>query len=90
VGITNPVEEIFAAKTDRGSNMIKGYKDLRLLPCVEHVFQRHARAYADHDDVAATFKQGRAMVGAMNHSTIGNADYQSCRESMGMAAKNLV
>ena len=78
VEIKNPPEDLFCAKTDRGSNMIKGYATIRQSPCVEHIYQRHARKYADHEAVAATLKMGRAIVGALNHSTIGSNDYQAC------------
>jgi len=90
VGVANPSEDLFAAKTDRGSNMIKGYDSLNLSPCVEHVYQRHARKFADNHEVGPTLKMGRAMVGALNHSTIGNNDYQVCRKECGLAEKQLV
>ena len=89
VGVEDPPFHLFAGKTDRGSNMIKGYSTIRLSPCVEHVYQRHARVFADHEGIAPTLKMGRAMVGALNHSTIGNVDYQSCRKECGKQPKKL-
>ena len=33
---------------------------------------------------------GRAMVGALNHSTIGNSTFQACRKQCGLSDKQLV
>ena len=38
-GITDPAAQLIRGKTDRGSNMIKGYENVPHDPCVDHLIE---------------------------------------------------
>ena len=90
LGINSPVEQIFKAKTDRGSNMIKGYESLSHDPCADHLIDSAVKFFYSHEAVAETLKCGRAVVGSFNSSTIGKSDLHQCQATVGLPMKNLV
>ena len=45
VGIEVAPSDIFKAKTDRGSNMIKGYDRLSHDPCANHLFETDVKVW---------------------------------------------
>ena len=71
-GIDKPTEQIFKAKTDRGSNMIKGYEDLDHDPCTNHLVHTSVHSYYEHPSVAPTLKKGRAIVGCSTCLRLGS------------------
>jgi len=88
-GIEKPIENIFKAKTDRGSNMIKGYEQLDHDPCSDHLIDTSVGVYYAHESVAPSLKKGRAIVGSFNSSTIGKADLAECQTAVGVPTKQL-
>ena len=90
LGVDAPVEQIFKAKTDHGSNMIKGYESLSHDPCADHLIDSAVKIFYAHDAVASTLKCGRALVGSFNSSTIGKSDLQKCQATVEIPVKNLV
>ena len=90
LGVEKPVENIFKAKSDRGSNMLKGYEKLSQDPCADHLIDTSVQAYYEHETVAPTLRKGRATVGSFNSSTIGKADLGECQTSVGVKPKHLV
>jgi len=90
LGIDDPVSQIFKAKTDRGSNMIKGYEKLSHDPCADHLIDSSCKVYLEHPAVSPFLRQGRAIVGSFNMSTIGKADLAKCQVTVGSTVKNLI
>ena len=89
-GVSAPTEEIFKSKTDRGSNMLKGYENLDNDPCTDHLIDTSVGSFLEHEAVAPILKKGRAIVGSFNMSTIGKSDLAECQVAVGVATKNLV
>ena len=89
-GIDKPTEQIFKAKTDRGSNMIKGYDKLDHDPCTDHLIHTSVGIFYEHPSVSPTLKKGRAVVGSFNSSTIGQSDLADCQKLVGLKEKSLV
>ena len=50
LGITDPNEQVFRGKTDRGSNMVKGYEDLKHDPCCDHLIETSIQGCAMRRD----------------------------------------
>jgi len=90
LGIAKPVESIFKAKSDRGSNMLKGYEKLSQDPCADHLIDTSVKSYFDHEAVSPTLRKGRATVGSFNSSTIGKSDLGECQTAVGIKIKTLV
>ena len=57
-----PVNQVFHTKTDRGSNMIKGYEQFSHGPCTDHFFETDVAAFVEHESVANTLSKGRGIV----------------------------
>ena len=89
-GIDDPVKDIFRAKTDEGSNMIKGYEELKRSPCTIHKIQRSVGKFTKHKAIDPVFAKGRGTVGYFNSSTIGNSDLMKCCKEAGVSTTNLI
>ena len=48
-GVNLAVEEIFKSKTDRGSNMLKGYEKLDNDPCTDHLIDTSIGSFLEHE-----------------------------------------
>ena len=90
LGITDPNEQIFRGKTDRGSNMVKGYETLKHDPCVDHLIETSIGVYTSNLAIKPTLDKGRGQVGYFNSSTIGKSDLNKFQTQCGLPTKALV
>ena len=89
LGITDPDEQVFRGKTDRGSNMVKGYETLKHDPCADHLLETSVGTYTDTPTIKAIISKARGMVGYFNSSTIGKSDLAKHQVALGLKAKAL-
>ena len=90
LGIDDPNEQVFRGKTDRGSNMVKGYEKLKHDPCCDHLLETSIGVYTSHASIKPVIVKGRAQVGYFNSSTIGNSDLNKYQRQCGLPKKSLV
>jgi len=90
LGITDPDEQVFRGKTDRGSNMVKGYETLKHDPCCDHLLETDVGTYTSSPAIKVIITKARAMVGYFNSSTIGKADLAKHQLALGLKPKALV
>ena len=87
VVITSAIDQVFVAKSDRGSNMLKGWEDYFQAPCCDHLLETDLKAYLSEPRIQTMLAKGRGQVGYLHSSTIGHSDFNGCQRQLGMIEK---
>lgn len=89
-GMDTPVHQVFRAKTDRASNMISGYAELKHDPCACHVIETDVAVFVDHEDLKAIIVKGRGTVAYFNTSTISRSKLKKIMKALGLPENSLI
>ena len=89
VGMLDPPEQTFRAKTDNASNMITAYSNLPHDPCCCHTIELSANKFVEHAGIISVVAKGRGLVGYFRSSTIGTSHLNELQEILALAQGKL-